>query len=45
LDLHKRYIAAYAVDATGRVIAEARRLATDPEALLAFLAPLGGSVM
>jgi len=42
LDLHKRYITACAIDDAGAVVAEHRRLPTDPEVLLAWLGELGG---
>jgi len=45
LDLHKRYVTACALDDTGVVVAEHRRLPTDPEVLLAWLRELGGPVM
>ena len=44
LDLHKRYITACALDASGTVLAEAKRLPTTLDALGAFLAPLAGPV-
>jgi hypothetical protein len=44
LDLHKRYVTACALDDAGAVVAEHRRLPTDPEVLLAWLGELGGAV-
>jgi len=44
LDLHKRYVTSWALDDTGVVVAEHRRLPTDPELLVAWLRELGGPV-
>jgi transposase len=44
LDLHKHYVTACALDASGAVVAEAKRLPVTPEALDAFLAALPGPV-
>lgn len=41
LDLHKRYITACALEATGGVLAETRRLSTEWDRLRDWLAPLG----
>jgi len=43
-DLHKRYVTACALDASGAVVTEARRLPVTLDALAAFLAPLAGQV-
>jgi hypothetical protein len=40
LDLHKRYITACALDASGGIVSEIRQLATTIETLLAWLAAL-----
>ena len=42
LDLHKRYITACALDATGSVVAEVRQMAVSLEALAGFLSALPG---
>jgi transposase len=44
LDLHKRYITACALDEAGVVVAEHRRLPADVEALVTWLAGVGGAV-
>jgi transposase len=43
-DLHKRYITACALDASGAIIAETRQLATSLEAVLTWLGALPGPV-
>jgi hypothetical protein len=44
LDLHKPYITVCALDSSGAIIAEAKRLAPDLDTLLAFFAPLSAPV-
>jgi transposase len=44
LDLHKRYITACALDDTGAIVAEHRRLPPDVEVLVAWFAGLGEAV-
>jgi transposase len=44
LDLHKRYITACAMDESGAIVAEHRRLPPTAEVLVAWLAALGGPV-
>jgi transposase len=44
-DLHKRYITACALDASGAVVAEVRQLATAVDTVLDWLAGLSGPVM
>ncbi len=43
-DLHKRYITACALDASGAIIAEIRQLSTDRAHVLAWLAALPAPV-
>lgn len=44
LDLHKKYITAFALDDAGGLVAEHRRLPTDAASLVGWLSGLGGAV-